>query len=114
MGLPVYVGGAIVVIGAAVFAYMRFESQGPAPDLELTPEAKAYVRNLQLSDVTMQANQSLFNQVVVEIQGKVANAGDRAVETVEIYCVFHDSYGQTVLRRRVPIVGGFTSPKASR
>ena len=104
MGLPLYIGAAILVIGGAVFAYMRVESRKPAADLELTPEAKAYVRNLQLSDVTMQANQSLFNQVVVEIQGKIANAGDRRVDLLEIYCVFHDAYGQTVLRKRVPIV----------
>jgi len=26
------------------------------------------------------------------------------VELVEIYCMFHDSYGQLVLRQRVPIV----------
>ncbi len=107
MGVPVYVGAAVVVLGAAVFAYMQFESRKPAPELELTPEAKAYVHNLQLSDVTMQANQSYFNQVVVEIQGKIGNAGDRRLDQVEIYCVFHDSYGQTVLRKRVPIV----SPK---
>ncbi len=110
-GLPLYIGGAIVVVAGALFAYLQFESRKPAAELELTPEAKAYVRNLQLSDVTMQANQSLFNQVVVEIQGKIANSGDRAVETVEIFCIFHDSYGQTVLRKRVPIVGGATGTK---
>ena len=103
-GMPLYVGVSVAVIGAAVFAYVQFESRGPAVELELTPEAKAYVRNLQLSDVTMQANQSLFNQVVVEIQGKIANAGDRGIESVEIYCIFHDGYGQMVLKKRVPIV----------
>jgi hypothetical protein len=112
MGLPVYIGAAILLVGGVLLAYLALESRRPAAELELTPEAKAYVRNLQLSDVTMQASQSLFNQVVVEIQGKIANAGDRAVETVEIYCVFHDSYGQTVLRKRVPIVGGPTGAKA--
>jgi len=41
---------------------------------------------------------------VVEIQGKVGNAGDREVEVVEIFCVFRDAYGQLVLRKREPIV----------
>jgi hypothetical protein len=52
----------------------------------------------------MKANESFANQVVVEITGKIANAGDRNLSLVEIYCVFHDSYGQIVLRKRVPIV----------
>jgi len=39
---------------------------------------------------------------VVEIDGKIGNAGDRALDTVEIYCAFYDSYGQLVLRSRVP------------
>ena len=114
MGFPVYRAAAIIAVGGVLLTYLALESRKPAAKLELTPEAKAYVRNLQLSDVTVQANQSLFNQVVVEIQGKIANAGDRAVQTVEIYCVFHDSYGQTVLRKRVPIVGGPSGAKGAR
>lgn len=104
IGLPIYIGAAVVMVGGALFAYLEFGPKRPAAELELTPEAKEYVRNLQLSDVTMQANQSYANQVVVEIQGKIANAGERRLDLVEIYCLFRDSYGQTVLRKRVPIV----------
>jgi hypothetical protein len=99
-----YVAAAVVAIGAALFAYLEFGSKHAEAELELTPEAKAYVRNLQLSDVTMQANQSYANQLVVEIQGKIGNGGDRPVSVVDIYCTFHDSYGQMVLRKRVAIV----------
>jgi hypothetical protein len=42
--------------------------------------------------------------VVVEINGKIGNSGDRNLNTVEIYCIFYDGYGQMVLRQRVPIV----------
>ena len=76
----------------------------PGEDLTLTPEAKAYVSNLKLDDVNMQATESYLGQTVVEIQGKIGNAGGRALDTVEIYCIFHDTYGQLVLRKRVPIV----------
>jgi hypothetical protein len=105
IGLPVYIVAAVALIGGGVFYYLG-RSSGPAPELPLTPEARAYVKNLQLSDVGMQANESYFKQVVVEIEGKITNAGDRKLDTVEIYCVFSDSYGQLVLRKRVPIVGG--------
>jgi hypothetical protein len=107
LGLPVYIVAAVALIGGGVFYYLD-RSSGPAPELPLTPEARAYVQNLKLSDVGMQANESYFKQVVVEIEGKITNAGDRKLDVVEIYCVFYDSYGQLVLRKRVPIVGSRT------
>ena len=96
--------GAVVVLGSILFYYLQVSKQ-PDPNFPLTPEAKVYVRNLQLSDVTMKASESYFKQVVVEIEGKIANAGSRNLTEVDIYCIFYDSYGQVVLRKRVPIIG---------
>jgi hypothetical protein len=104
IGVPVYVAGACAVLGLAVFLYIQYAAKHAPQDAPLTPEAKAYVKNLRLSDVEIKANKSYLNQMVVEINGKIGNAGDRALGTVEIYCVFYDSYGQLVLRSRVPIV----------
>jgi hypothetical protein len=104
IGLPVYIIAAVAVLGGAQFYYLQYGSNRPMNDLPLTPEAKAYVRNLQLSDVDMKASESYFNQVVVEIDGKIGNTGDRNLDTVEIYCISHDAYGQMVLRKRVGIV----------
>jgi hypothetical protein len=101
--LPIYVVAAVVVLGGAMFAYLE-RSKPASADLPLTPEAKAYVRSLRLSDVNMKASESYFKQVVVEISGKIGNAGDRDLSVVEIYCVFYDTYGQLVLRKRLPIV----------
>jgi len=78
-----YVLGVIAVLGGALLAY---------------------VRNLKLDDVTMKATSSYVGSDIVEIEGKIGNAGDRPLETVEIYCVFRDAYGQLVLRKRLPIV----------
>jgi len=71
----------------------------------LTPEARLYLKNLALSEVQMQANESYLKQAVVEIEGKIGNNGDRALRLVEINCVFKDAYGQVVLRERVAIAG---------
>ncbi len=106
-GLPMYIIAAVLVIGGALFYYLQFATGRQAADLPLTPEAKEYVRSLQLSDVEMKASESYFKQVVVEIDGKIANGGDRNLALVEIYCIFRDAYGQLVLRKRVSIV----SPK---
>ena len=97
---------ALVLLGAGIWGYCEYAARHTQDAVALTPEAKAYTRNLQLSDVEMSATENYFQQTVVEINGKIANAGTRVLDTVEIYCIFHDSYGQLVLRRRVPIVGG--------
>ncbi len=101
-----YIVGVIALLGAAVWGYSEYAARHSASAMALTPEAKAYSRNLQLSDVEMKASENYFKQTVVEISGKIANAGDRPLDTVEIYCIFHDPYGQLVLRQRLPIVGG--------
>lgn len=107
-GPVLYVAAALIILGGAIFAYFHYASAQSAEKLALTAEAKAYVSHLQLSDVQMKATDSYLSQRVVEIQGKIANAGDRPLEVVEVFCVFRDVYGQTVLRARVPIVGGRT------
>jgi hypothetical protein len=99
-----YTAGAIVLIAAAIYGYMRWSDMHPAQELTLTPEAKSYVQNLKLDDVTMKATGSYLGQDIVEIEGKIGNAGSRSLDTVEIYCVFRDAYGQLVLRKRLPIV----------
>ena len=98
-----------VVIGVAALTgaywyYQKTAHAAPQP-VVLTPEAKAYVRNLQISDSDMKANESFAGVIgVVEITGKIRNNGDRPVDVIEIYCNFYDSYRQLVLRERVPIV----------
>lgn len=110
--------GVVLVLGAAGFFFLdRASRQPPPPPPALTADAKAYVRNLKLSDVQMQAHEDYFKQQIVEITGTIANAGDRPLQVVDINCVFYDPYGQVVLRQRVPIVSrkaGGLAPGASK
>ena len=105
VGVPVYVAGVVAVLGVAIYGYVHYTSR-PAPPLQLTPEANAYVRNLQLSDVSMKATGNYMKQTVVEIEGKITNSGDRPIQIVEINCLFYDAYQQLVLRQRMSIVSG--------
>jgi len=77
------------------------EAGGPAP---LTPEAKAYVRNLALSNVEMKATEAYSGQQIVEILGAISNNGDQPVKVVEVMCVFYDANAQVVARERLAIV----------
>jgi hypothetical protein len=96
----------LVALGGGAFWWLDYQSRHQDPKrATLTTEARSYLKNLALSDVSMQANESYLKQEVVEINGKIANKGDRLVKLVEINCVFHDVYGQVVLRERVVIAG---------
>jgi hypothetical protein len=99
-----------------VFACLLLCACHPATnkDEPLTAEAKAYVRNLKLSEVAMQANESYGGQVVTEIVGKITNNGDRTVEHAEVACVFYDSINQLILRERVPLVKAPLKPGETR
>jgi hypothetical protein len=102
----IYAIVALLLLGGIVawFTLRHHETGSATP---LTPEAKAYVRNLKLSEVSMKATESYVGQTVTEIEGKIANAGDRVVKQADVYCIFYNSYGEVVIRERVPIV---TSP----
>jgi hypothetical protein len=96
---------ALAAAGLAGFWLLdRAAKRPPAPPPPLSGAAKAYVRNLKLSNVEMKAQESYLKQSVVEITGTLGNNGDRVLKNVEINCVFYDPYGQVVLRERVPIV----------
>ena len=95
----------LIAVGAGGFWYLdRAAQKPPPPPPPLTDEAKAYVRNLRLSEVDMSAREDYFHNKVVEITGKIQNTGEHALNLVEINCVFYDPYGQVVLRQRTPIV----------
>jgi hypothetical protein len=94
---------ALLIGGAVWFFFLRGPAQPPAVSA-LTQAAKAYVKNLGLSEVNMEAKENYMKHTLVEITGKLTNKGGRTLRLVEINCVFYDPYGQLLLRERVPIV----------
>ncbi len=109
---------AVLLIAGTSFWFLFLRPAPPPSQTQLlTPEAKAYVRYLALSDVGMKAAESYMKTTLVEISGQITNKGDRRLRMVEINCVFYDPYGQLVLRERVPIVkrtGNSLGPGESR
>jgi hypothetical protein len=102
----VIVTGLVAAV-ATIAAFLYFSRLTPPPTAQQGPasaEAKAYVRNLALSDVTMQASENFMRQQVVEIQGKIANNGSRPLRSVEVYCLFYGIDGRELHRERLPIV----------
>lgn len=99
----------ILILGA--FSWLTFGPKPPPPPPPvLTEEAKQYLPNLALSNVHMQAAESMVNQRVVEILGTITNKGDKSVKLAEVTCVFRDYSGMEIKRERVAIVGASGIP----
>jgi hypothetical protein len=102
--LPLVIGVALfLLLGAGVWTYLRYLA-GQQQAADLTAEAKAYVDNLPLSGVEMEASETFLGQTIVEINGRITNVGDRPLRQVDLNCVFYDVHGQVLLRQRVSIV----------
>jgi hypothetical protein len=109
----IYIMATLLFVGGALAWFVM----RPKPDAAAAPlsvDAKAYVRNLQLSDVSMKATESYVGQMVTEIEGKVTNAGARAIGGADVFCIFYNAYGEVILRERVPIVKGPLRPGETR
>lgn len=103
--IPVLIAALVAIGLVAAWFYLSKpapkQSEGAA-----TQEAKAYLPNLALSEVTMQASESFVNQQVVEILGKISNNGARDLASIEVYCLFYGVDGHEVRRERLAIIGG--------
>jgi len=107
----------VIAIAAALAGGLLWFVNRPKPVETTTPlsaGAKAYVRNLKLSEVTMKATENYMKQTVTEIEGKIGNAGDRIVQHADVYCVFYNSYGEVILRERAAIVVSNLKPGETR
>lgn len=92
-----------IALGGGFWWYASRPSDAGKPK-PTTEEAKAYTKNLKLSDVKMKASVSYAGGDLVEITGKIQNTGDRTVTRAELTCIFYDPFGTEVARERLPIV----------
>jgi hypothetical protein len=107
---PIAIGIVSLLLLAAAYIYLTRSRPEGEPESQASPEAKAYVKNLGLSDVKMQAAENFMQQRVLEVSGKISNNGDRPLEAVDVYCLFYGADGRLVHRERVPIVRAKSKP----
>ncbi len=106
---PLVIGALVVLVLIGGSIYLR-RPVAKAPEVSATPEAKAYLPNLQLSNVTMKATENFMKQQVVEIGGEIANKGPRSLQSVDVYCLFSGVDGHEIYRERVPVIPSKGSP----
>lgn len=106
---------ALLGLGCVLaFAVAACNSQQARQAEPLTPEAKAYVANLKLSEVELKATENFAGGTLTEIEGKITNAGNRTVDYAEVACIFYDSLNVLILREKVAIVKRALKPGETR
>jgi hypothetical protein len=98
---------AVIVVG---FVYLNQPSPSRHQEVAPSPEVKAYVKNLALSDVHMSAAENFMKQQVVEVTGNITNNGPQPLYDVEVYCLFYGVDGREIHREKVPIFRATTAP----
>lgn len=107
---PMIVVLAALLAAAGAAAWFMYASKPAPPQHVLTSEAKAYLAQLQLKDVKMEASESYVQSRLVEITGKITNNGPRNIRLIEVTCMFRDVQGQIIQREPVTVAGGRRGP----
>ncbi len=103
---PLLVGLVCIATLIAGLTYLNKPAPKPQTQAMASADARAYLPNLELSDVGMQATENFMQQRVVEVQGKIGNKGQRALASVDVYCLFYGVDGRELHRERQSILGG--------
>ncbi len=110
--------GLAVVAGIAIFLWLTFSPRPvEQPKPILTPEARAYLPNLKLSDIEPQTSESYIQKSLFEIMGKLTNSGPKTVRAVRVTCVFHNYGGKEIKRELVSVADprtGALPPNATK
>ncbi len=93
---------AIAGLAGGLF-YLNRPVEPVADQGSATAEAKAYLANLELSNVKMTATENFMQQQVVEVTGSIGNHGPRKLSIVEVYCLFYGMDGKEIYRERIAI-----------
>ena len=102
--VPIIIGCVTLVLLLAGYLYLNHERGSEQQSEAASADAKAYVKNLELADVKMQAAENFMQQQVVEVQGTIKNNGERPLDSIDVFCLFYGVNNQLLHRERVAIV----------
>ena len=106
-GFPWMAMGIAVALLAAIVGLAFFLSKpGPAPApaaTEGTP-LHPYAAQLRLTELQMSTAQNFVGATVTYLEGKVSNAGDKAVSAATVESIFRNSLGEMVQKEVQPLM----------
>ena len=97
--LPMAIGAVIIVVAVAVILIFGRPAKQPAA-LAIDP----YAEYLLVSDLKLSAATNFVGVSVSYLDGKITNAGSKAVTGVTVETVFRNSLGQIVQRETLPLM----------
>jgi hypothetical protein len=100
---PILIGVIAVVAAGAGLFYLQQAGRGGS-EAVLTDAGRAYLSNLDLNNVTMEARDDALGQTLLEITGEITNLGQSEVIVVEANCVFRDVDGTEIERQLAALV----------
>lgn len=101
--MPILLGVLMVAAVGGALLYLQQASQSDSETV-LSDAARAYLPNLDLNNVNMEAHEDALDQTLLEITGQITNLGDTEVTVVEANCVFRDLNGLELERQRSAFV----------
>jgi hypothetical protein len=107
--VPILLGALAVAIAGSAVVYLQSTS-AQTTEVVLTEAATAYLPNLDLNNVEMEANEDSLGLTLLQVTGDIANLGDTSVTIVEANCIFRDVNGLEIERQRSTFVNRRTGP----
>jgi hypothetical protein len=82
----------------------------PPPPPRPTEDARAYLSKLIITDFHLSAADNMIGSVIVYLDGKVTNSGERKVRRLRVQLSFTDTLGQVILLEEREIVSPDAKP----
>lgn len=100
----------LAVVAAAVVLVVRGRPPRASPPPPLTPEAKAYFSEIEVTDVRMSAARNFLGDTVTYLDARVTNQGAKLVRRLDLQLEFVDTLNQVVLRDAAHPISARTPP----
>ena len=101
----------LLLIVAVIFWFVRRPAASPPPPP--SQESLAYLPQVTVSDFRLSAADNLVGSVIVYLDGKVTNAGNKTVRRLRVRLFFYDTMSQLVLRQERDIIAAAGTPLAA-
>lgn len=109
--LPVaLVAAGVFVLAVMALLYWLAHRPPAPPSRPPSEEALAYLDHVTVSDFHLSAADNMVGSVIVYLDGKVNNNGDRTVRRLRVRLYFYDTMNQLVLRQERDIIGAGSPP----
>ena len=101
--VPVLAGGIflLVVFGAIFWLVRRPQPPPPPPP---SAESLAYLPQITISEFHLSSADNMVGSVIIYLDGKVTNGGNKAVRRLRVRLFFYDTLNQVILREERDIV----------